>query len=227
MASGIKIAIDGPAASGKSTTARRLAQKLGYIYIDTGAMYRAATLAVLQENVDIHNEQAVLACVKKHRISIQAQADGQHTFLDDQDVTHLLRSSAINRTISLISSYPEVRRVMVEQQRRLAQKGGVVMDGRDIGTVVLPDADLKVFMVASIKERARRRLAELKEQGEQVTLDQVEEEIRRRDRLDATRSEAPLKKAEDARELDTSRLTIDQQVEIIYNWAKEIIAKNR
>ncbi len=227
MPAGIKIAIDGPAASGKSTTARRVAQKLGYLYIDTGAMYRAATLAVLQDKVDIYDEKAVVDCVSRHTISIEVRPDGQHTFLDEHDVTPLLRSSEINKTISVISSYPDVRKVMVEQQRRLASAGGVVMDGRDIGTVVLPDAQLKVFMLASLKERARRRLLELEAQGETPTLGEVEEEIKRRDALDSSRSEAPLKKAPDARELDTSHLSIDQQVEIIYNWAKEIIAKAR
>ncbi len=223
MAAKIAIAIDGPAASGKSTTARLLAQKLGYIYIDTGAMYRAATLAVLREKVDVNNEQAVVACVRQKHIHIELVDGEQRTFLDDEDVTALLRTPQINRTISAVSSYAEVRRVMVEQQRRLAAQGGVIMDGRDIGTVVLPNADLKVFMVASIKERAKRRLAELRQHGEQVSLQEVEDEIRRRDELDASRSESPLKKADDARELDTSGLSIEQQVEIIYGWAMQVI----
>lgn len=218
----ISIAIDGPAASGKSTTARLLARKLHYIYIDTGAMYRAATLAVLRENIDVRDEQAVLACIQRNRISIRLLNEEQHTFLNDEDVSDKIRTPQINKVISIISSYAGVRKVMVEQQRKLAADGGVVMDGRDIGTVVLPDAELKVFMNASLQERARRRLLDLQKQGERLSLQEVEDEIRRRDRLDSTRSQAPLKKAPGARELDNSALTIDEQVQTIYKWVSEI-----
>lgn len=218
----ISIAIDGPAASGKSTTARLLARKLHYIYIDTGAMYRAATLAVLRENIDVRDEQAVLACIQRNRISIRLLNEEQHTFLNDEDVSDKIRTPQINKVISIISSYAGVRKVMVEQQRKLAADGGVVMDGRDIGTVVLPDAGLKVFMNASLQERARRRLLDLQKQGERLSLQEVEDEIRRRDRLDSTRSQAPLKKAPGARELDNSALTIDEQVQTIYKWVSEI-----
>lgn len=219
----ISIAIDGPAASGKSTTARLLAKKLSYIYIDTGAMYRAATLAVLRAEIDIHDQDAVVSCVKSKRISIRLWNDEQHTFLDNEDVSNKIRTPQINKVISVISSYAGVRKVMLEQQRKLAQNGGVVMDGRDIGTVVLPGAELKVFMSASLRERAKRRLLDLKKQGETFTLSQVEEEIQRRDQLDSTRSQAPLKKAADARMLDNSLLTIDEQVEQILKWANEIL----
>jgi len=172
----------------------------------------------------VNDEPAVVDCVRQKRIYIKLVNGEQRTFLDNEDVTALLRTPQINLSISAVSSYAEVRRVMVQQQRRLAEHGGVIMDGRDIGTVVLPDADLKVFMVASITERARRRLAELRQSGEQVSLQEVEDEIRRRDELDTSRSESPLKKAAaDARELDTSGLSIEQQVEIIYRWAMEVI----
>ncbi len=223
MAKKISIAIDGPAASGKSTTARLVAKKLGYIYIDTGAMYRAATLAVLRSGIDIDDARLVEECVNNNQIIIRVQNGEQHTFLNEEDVSAQIRTPEINRAISAVSSYKGVREIMVRQQRRLAAKGGVVMDGRDIGTVVLPHAELKVFLIASLEERAKRRLKELQQQGETVTLDEVIREIRRRDKLDASRSQAPLKQAEDARLLDTTNLSIEEQVEKIYQWAKEII----
>jgi len=219
----ISIALDGPAASGKSTTARVLAKKLGYIYIDTGAMYRAATLAVLQTGVNMNNESQVEECVHNSRIQISLEKGEQVTSLNGENVTTLIRTPEINRVISILSSYVGVRREMVEQQRELAKAGGVVMDGRDIGTVVLPNAELKVFMIASLQARAERRLLELQKNGESVTYTEVEQEIANRDKLDASRSHSPLVKAEDARELDTSNLSIEQQVKKIFNWAQETL----
>lgn len=219
----IRIAIDGPAASGKSTTARLLAKKLSYLYIDTGAMYRAATLSVLRAGIDIHDEQAVVEHVKKIKISLKIIDGVQRTFLNGENVSGLIRTPEINQVISVISSYPGVRQVLIEQQRQLAREGGVVMDGRDIGTVVLPDAELKVFLVASLEERARRRQLDLERRGIQMDLEEIKKEIARRDELDSSRSAAPLKKAADARQLDTTHLTIKQQVEIIYQWALEKI----
>lgn len=223
----ISIAIDGPAASGKSTTARLLANRLEYIYVDTGAMYRAATLAVLNDGVDIKNEGQVVLCVSGHQIEIRMSPAGQHTYLDNEDVNNLIRAPQINNTISAISSYAGVRKVMLEQQRELAKSGGVVMDGRDIGTIVLPHAELKVFMIATLKERAGRRKLELEGQGINVSLQEVEEEITRRDALDVSRSQAPLKKAADAREIDTSQLTIEEQVDKIYQWALVILSLSK
>lgn len=220
----ISIAIDGPAASGKSTTARLLAKKLGYIYIDTGAMYRAATLAVLRSGVDMAEEKAVESCVKKNRIQIRLEKGEQITLLNDENVNQFIRSPEINEVISQLSSYEAVRREMVTQQRQLAQAGGVVMDGRDIGTVVLPQAELKVFMIASIEARAQRRMQELQNNGLKVSFEQIVKEIENRDHLDSSRDHSPLKKAADARELDTSDLDIAQQVDIIYDWVCEIIA---
>ncbi|WP_457566719.1 (d)CMP kinase [Caldithrix abyssi] len=225
MTQKIRIAIDGPAASGKSTTARLLAQKLGYLYIDTGAMYRAATLSVLRAGIDVHDEQAVVDHVRNIRISLKIVDGIQRTFLNDEDVSDQIRTPQINQIISVISSYPGVREVLIEQQRELAKEGGVVMDGRDIGTVVLPDAELKVFLVASIKERARRRQLDLERQGIKMELQAIEQEIKQRDKLDSSRAQSPLKKADDARELDTTNLTIKEQVEIIYRWALEKIEK--
>ncbi len=219
----ITIAIDGPAASGKSTTAKRLAQKLAYIYVDTGAMYRAATLAVLRSNVDAQDETAVVSCLQDMNISIELLDGEQRTYLNGEDVSILLRSPQINRAISAISSYPQVREMMVRQQQELAKMGGVIMDGRDIGTVVLPQADLKIFMKADLQERAKRRLAEMETAGENINFKAVMEDIQRRDELDASRSAGPLKKAADAREIDTSDLTINQQVDRIAQWAAELL----
>ncbi len=219
----ITIAIDGPAASGKSTTARLLAKKLGYLYIDTGAMYRAATLAVLRAHIPADDASAVETCVRRQRIHLELVGGTQHTFLNEEDVSERIRTPEINRIISVIASYSGVREQMVQQQRALSQAGGVVMDGRDIGTVVLPDADLKVFMIASIEARARRRLLELQQSGTAVTFEEVRKEIENRDQIDSSRSHSPLQQAPDARALDTSELSIEQQVDIIYNWAQEII----
>ncbi|RLD17015.1 (d)CMP kinase [candidate division KSB1 bacterium] len=219
----IRIAIDGPAASGKSTTARLLSKKLGYLYIDTGAMYRAATLAVLRAGVDVYDEQAVERCVRENKITLRIVDGEQRTYLNNEDVSDLIRTPEINRVISIISSYPGVRKTLIEQQRILAAQGGVVMDGRDIGTVVLPDAELKVFLIAGLEERARRRQKDLARQGIEMSLEAIKEEIALRDKLDSERALGPLRRAEDARVLDTTHLTIEQQVDIIYRWALEIL----
>ena len=220
MKSKITIAIDGPAASGKSTTAKILAEKLNYIYIDTGAMYRAATLAVLEKHIDVNNEKSVVTCVQQLKIELKA---GNHTYLNGRNVSREIRATRINEVISTISSYPQVRKKMVRLQQAMAKQGGVVMDGRDIGTVVLPTADLKVFMIASIEQRVERRLKELQQSGENISFEAVKEEIANRDKLDSSRSTSPLKKASDARELDTSNLSIEDQVRIIEKWAWELI----
>lgn len=218
----ISIALDGPAASGKSTTARLLAQKLDYIYIDTGAMYRAATLAVLDSGIDVVDEKAVEVCLQNNRIQIRLEQGEQITLLNERNVNSLIRTPEINKVISVLSSYSGVRQEMVAQQRELAKAGGVVMDGRDIGTVVLPDAELKVFMIASLEARAKRRMEELQKNGVEVSFVQTIQEIENRDHLDSSRNHSPLKKAADARELDTSDINIEQQVDIIYNWAQEL-----
>lgn len=220
MKSKITIAIDGPAASGKSTTAKILAEKLNYIYIDTGAMYRAATLAVLEKHIDVNDEKSVVTCVQQLKIELKA---GNHTYLNGRNVSREIRATRINEVISTISSYPQVRKKMVRLQQAMAKQGGVVMDGRDIGTIVLPNADLKVFMIASIEQRVERRLKELQQSGENISFEAVKEEIANRDKLDSSRSTSPLKKASDARELDTSNLSIEDQVRIIEKWAWELI----
>ena len=207
----IKIAIDGPAASGKSTTAKNIAQKLKYLYIDTGAMYRALTLAIIKNKVDISNKKEIQALALKSTIELK-QVDSQlHTFLDGIDVSYEIRLPEINQIISKISAYPEIRKIMVNKQRFLSQQGGIVMDGRDIGTVVLPDAEVKIFMEAKLSERAKRRFAELQKKGVKSELSEIEKEIANRDQIDSNRAASPLKPAEDAVIIDTSNLTIEEQ----------------
>ncbi len=207
----IKIAIDGPAASGKSTTAKIIAQKLNYLYIDTGAMYRALTLAILKAKVDISSEEHIKELALKSAIELK-QADSElRTFLNGKDVSDEIRLPEINKIISRISAFPEIRKIMVEKQCALAQHGGVVMDGRDIGTVVLPDAEVKIFMEAKLSERAKRRFDELQKKGVKSDLIEIEKEIANRDQIDSNRAASPLKPAEDAIIIDTSNMTIDEQ----------------
>ncbi len=208
-----KIAIDGPAASGKSTTAQRVARRLGYLYIDSGAMYRALTYYVILENVNIDDEEQVVALAQRLDIQLDHLSDKLRTLIDGKDVSAEIRLPQVDEVISKISAYQGVRNIMVEKQRRLAAAGGIVMDGRDIGTVVLPDAEIKIFMQANLKDRARRRYKELHGRGLKLDLQDIEKEIKQRDRLDSSRDIAPLKKASDAHLIDTSSLSIEQQVD--------------
>ncbi len=222
----IIIAIDGPAGSGKSTTARLVAQKLGYTYIDTGAMYRALTLKVIESGIDPKDENSIVDIAEKTKIDLLYQDGNLKVILDDKDVTEKIRTPEVTSLVSVVSAHPKVREVMVKKQRELGKDGGVVMDGRDIGTVVFPEADLKIFMKADIKERARRRQKEMQTQGFNVDIEELMKEIEERDKLDSTREVAPLKKASDAIEIDTTNLTIDEQVEIVLKLAYELINKN-
>jgi cytidylate kinase len=209
----LTIAIDGPAASGKSTTAKLVAEKLGYLYIDTGAMYRALTTAVLEQKIPATDEKAVNILAKQVDIRLVNTPAGLKTFLNGRDVSKAIRLPQVTQVISQISAYKEIREIMKNKQRQLAREGGVVMDGRDIGTVVLPDADVKIFMDASVEERTQRRLDELRSKGVKIDRKQIREEIVRRDQLDSTRDVAPLKPAPDAHVLDTSDLTVEEQVQ--------------
>jgi cytidylate kinase len=209
------IAIDGPAASGKSTTARLVAGRLGYLHIDTGAMYRAMTVKVLRAGIDPADEAAVGALADGTRITVTTDAGCQGVELDGEDVTDEIRTPEVTRAVSQVSAQRSVRNLMVREQRRLAEGGGAVLEGRDIGSVVLPDADVKIFLVAEPAERAKRRRKELLERGIDVGLDELETEIGERDRLDSTRGISPLRRADDAVEVDTSRLTIPEQVDLI------------
>jgi cytidylate kinase len=219
----IVIAIDGPAASGKSTTARLVAKQLSYLHIDTGAMYRAITLRVLEEGIPLHDVDRISKVTEETHIRLERSNDGNAVFLDGRDVTEAIRSPHVTRSVSAVSSYQPVRSVLVREQRRMAEQGGVVLEGRDIGTVVLPDADLKIFMVANVDERARRRRRELEAAGVGADEARIRDELIQRDALDSTRDVSPLRKAPDAIELDTSNMTIDEQVAFIVKKAKEII----
>lgn len=219
------IAIDGPAASGKSTTARRAAALLGYLHVDTGAMYRAAALKVLRTGTSPDDPERVSQVVEEARIVLQRRDDGLHVTLDGEDVTDEIRTPAVTRVVSAVSAMRRVRDVMVREQRALGAGGGIVLEGRDIGTVVFPDADLKFFLVAGIDARARRRQEELRARGVTVSIAAVKEELGERDRLDSTRDESPLRKADDAIELDTSALTIDQQVAAVVATAHRVMGE--
>ncbi len=219
------IAIDGPAASGKSTTSKLVAKDLGLLYVDTGAMYRAMTLKVLQSKIYIESEEEISHLAQNTNIRLEQNEDQVKVFLDNKDVSKAIRSQAVTKAVSAVSSIKKVREVMVREQRRMGERGGIVLDGRDIGTIVFPDADLKIFMIADVKERARRRQKDLEIEGENVDIERLVEEIIERDRKDSKRNISPLCKADDAIILDTSNLRITDQVEFIVKKAKEIIAK--
>lgn len=217
------IAIDGPAASGKTTTSKLTAERLGYLHIDTGAMYRAMTLKILQEGMDVSDEEAIRRVAKSTQIRLERRGGESRVFLDGADVTAKIRSQAVTRNVSAVSMLKEVRDVMVREQRRMGADGGIVLEGRDIGTVVFPGADLKIFMVAQVEERARRRQMELQREGQTVGLEDLVREIGERDRKDSQRDISPLCKAVDALVLDTSEMTIPEQVEFIVERAEELI----
>jgi len=226
----IIIAIDGPAASGKSTTARKVAERLGYTYIDTGAMYRSVTLKAIESGM----MDTIRSCPEKVEellAGILVSFSGDRILLDGSDVTLAIRENRISREVSFISSLKPVRDTMRQMQQDMGRGRGVVMDGRDIGTVVFPEAELKVFLTADARQRAMRRYAELAaksaDTAELPGLEELEQEILDRDRADAEREHAPLKKHPDARELDTSALTIDAQTDIVCRMAEEILKEKR
>ncbi|MGG5736451.1 MULTISPECIES: (d)CMP kinase [Bacillus cereus group] len=221
----ISIAIDGPAAAGKSTVAKVVAKKLSYVYIDTGAMYRAITYAALEQKVDIENEEKLMEVVKNVNIEFQQGENTQLVFLNGQDVSEVIRTPDVTNRVSIVAKHRLVREEMVRRQQELAEKGGVVMDGRDIGTHVLPDAEVKIFMLASVEERAERRHLENMNKGFDSNLEQLKEEIARRDKLDSEREVSPLKKADDALELDTTSLSIEEVVQKIMGIVAGVFAK--
>ncbi|WP_080874352.1 (d)CMP kinase [Oceanobacillus timonensis] len=221
----ISIAIDGPAAAGKSTVAKQIAKKLGIIYVDTGAMYRALTYQALQENIDLEDENAVMEILKKIDIRLAQQENGQRVFIDEKDVTAVIRYPDVTASVSVIAKHPLVRKKMVKAQQELAQDHSVVMDGRDIGSHVLPDADVKIFLIASVTERAKRRFEENKEKGIPADLHTLEKEIEKRDELDSTRKASPLIQADDAIELDTTSLSINDVTEKILDICQPFIKK--
>jgi len=212
----IVVAIDGPAASGKSTVAKAVAKELGFTYIDTGAMYRAFTAYVLDKGVDPKDEAASCALIPE--VSIELYPDGK-VMCSGKDVTRVIRETLVSSNVSYIASYKDIRLALVEQQRKMAEKNSVVMDGRDIGTYVLPNADVKIFQVASVEERAKRRYAENMEKGIECTLEDIVNDVKTRDRIDSSRAFAPLKEAEDSIRIDTS----DNTIEDTFNQVLKII----
>jgi cytidylate kinase len=213
------IAIDGPAASGKSTIGGVLAERLGYLYLDTGAMYRAVTRAALQKGLDVSDAEAISALARTLNIEIARPAGndgGQYTVLaDGEDVTWQIRDPEVDRHVSSVSAYAGVRKALTEQQRRIARQGSVVMVGRDIGTVVIPEADLKIYLDASPEVRARRRYLEILERGEEADYESILHDMRRRDSIDSQRQVAPLKAAKDAVRVDTDNLSIAEVLSVV------------
>jgi len=219
------IAIDGPAGSGKTTVAHALARRLGVLYLDTGAMYRAVALLSLRAAVDPHDEAAVLTIARERPIRVvvdETSPLGFRVFAGDHEFGAELYGNDVSRVVSVVSAYAGVRDLMVERQRAIAAEGPVIMAGRDIGTVVLPTAALKIFLTASVDERVERRLAELAARGTQVSRPELRAEIEERDRLDATRAVAPLRPAADALEIDSSGATVDEVVDRIAELARAI-----
>ena len=206
----VNIAIDGPAGAGKSTVAKRIAEEFGYLYVDTGAMYRAMALFFLQKGIDGRDEAAIEAACREVSVSLEYRDGAQQVLLNGENVTDRIRTEEVSRMASVTSVYRAVREKLVQQQRELARRRDVVMDGRDIGTAVLPDATLKVYLTASSRVRALRRFKELKERGEEVNLEAIEEEIIRRDERDMNRALSPLKRADDAVLLDSSEMTLEE-----------------
>lgn len=218
----IKIAIDGPSGSGKSTTAKLLAKKLDYLYLDTGAMYRAVGLAWLKEKVEANNEN-LSEILNRYNFDFHFHPENLIVKINDEDVTSKIRTQEVSDAASLVSSFQPVREKLVDMQRKMAEKHGAILDGRDIGTVVFPDAELKIYLVASIESRAERRYKELKLKGQDVDLDEIKKKLLERDLFDSTRKISPLKKADDAVEIDTTGLTITGQVNKVYELANRII----
>lgn len=224
MSEKLIIAIDGPAGSGKSTTAKLLAKKLGYLYIDTGAMYRAVTLFAIKNNI-LNDEKKIIELASQLDIELKLEDGITKVFVNGKDVSEEIRSLEVNQNVSPVSKIEGVRKILVDKQKQIGKNGGVVMEGRDITTVVFPNADIKVFLTASIDERARRRALEFAQKGQEVDLEKVKENILERDRIDSSRDVSPLTKSPDAFEIDTSNLTIEQQVDLILNECKKIAEK--
>lgn len=222
----ISVAIDGPAGAGKSSVSRMAALKLGYIYVDTGALYRAIGLKFLNSGYDERLECDVNSILENTRIDIKFTDEVQRVILDGEDVSDKIRTPKASMMASAVSAKPAVRDFLLEMQRRLARENNVLMDGRDIGTVVLPNADVKIYLTASVEERAARRYRELKEKDPNITLEAVKSDIEQRDRNDMNRAVAPLKKADDAVLADTTGLDVEQSVDLIIKIVTQRVGKH-
>lgn len=220
----ISVAIDGPAGAGKSTIARRVANELGYLYVDTGAIYRTVGLFAKREGADPRSEAEIIPLLDRLQVDMKVEADGiQHMYLNGEDVTTQIREPEVSMLASAVSALPVVRAFLLDMQRDLAKTRDVLMDGRDIGTVVLPDATVKIFLTAKPEVRALRRWKELQEKGNPDTFEQVLADVVKRDYDDSHRPVAPLRQAEDAVLADTSELTLEESVQLILNTIKEKI----
>lgn len=217
----IQIAIDGPAAAGKSTIAKKTAELLGYTYVDTGAMYRAITYKALQQNIDLQDEDKLTNLLKETSIELKPSPEGQLVFLDNVAVTENIRSKEVTSSVSAVAAHASLREEMVNRQKEMGKNGSIVMDGRDIGTHVLKDAELKIFMSASVEERANRRYLENQKRGIDTDLEELKQEIALRDKLDSERVASPLIQADDAIFIDTTYLTVEEVSEKIMQLAKE------
>ena len=221
------VAIDGPAASGKSTSAKLLAKELGFLYLDTGAMYRCVSWAVIKDEIDLSNDRQLLNFLKIFKIDLKNTGNRSSFYVNNKDVTDLIRKSNISQRVSEVSAIPDIRDFMVDIQRNYAKSENCVMEGRDIGTVVFPKAEVKFFIIASDEVRAKRRKLELESLGEKKSLSELIDEIRRRDDFDSNRGHSPLKKAFDAIEIDTTDLSINEQVKLMLGIVKQKIIGNK
>ncbi|MFH6615398.1 (d)CMP kinase [Streptococcus suis] len=222
----IQIAIDGPASSGKSTVAKIIAKNFGYTYLDTGAMYRSATYLALTNGIEVTDQNRIVALLAQYPIRFGRDENGQQlVFVGDEDVTLPIRDNQVTNNVSAVAALPLVREELVRLQQEIAQAGGIVMDGRDIGTVVLPQAELKIFLIASVEERALRRFKENTERGIETDLESLKQEIAARDYKDSHREVSPLKVADDAITFDTTGVSIEGVVKFISEKAKEILDK--
>ncbi len=217
---GYNIAIDGPAGAGKSTIAKKIAKELGYVYVDTGAMYRALAIHFLKQGLKPENTEEIRQVCKTAVVTLQYENDVQQVYLNGENVTEQLREETVGNMASVSSAIPEVRAQLLELQRGIARTNDVVMDGRDIGTNILPNADVKVYLTASVEERARRRYAQLQEKGVACDLKEIAHDIEERDTRDMNREIAPLKQAEDAVFIDSSDMSIDEVVQAIVKLCK-------
>ena len=211
----MQVAIDGPASSGKSTISKLIAKENHFLYLDTGAMYRVVTLAVLRNHISLEDYDAIYELVQNIDIRFSMKDGKQIVFMNKEDVTDEIRSVEVTKNVSAVSAIKEVRTRLVHLQQEIAENHSIIMDGRDIGTVVLPQADIKIFLVASVEERAKRRFIENQEKGIEMSYEELVEDIRRRDYIDSTRKESPLRKAEDAIEIDTTTMSIEDVVKTV------------
>ena len=219
----IAVAVDGPAGAGKSSISKIVAKKLGYLYIDTGAMYRSVTWAVLHNHIDVNNQKAVEALLPELDLTMEASDDSCKVFIAGQDVTDFIRTPQVNNAVSIVASYKGVRQYLVERQRLMAEAGGVILDGRDIGSVVLPNAELKIYLTASVEARAMRRYLEVKGTVNEQTLEDIKDSVMQRDDMDKNRKESPLIQVEDVVLVDSSEMTFDETVEHILHLVQERI----